>query len=314
MKTDTFMLTADDFTHIFVHSWIPEQPNEIKGIVQIAHGMAEHALRYHDFATYLVLQGYMVFANDHRGHGKTAGNERNLGILANTNSWQAVLGDMLMLNRHIHRLFPDKNIILLGHSMGSFYARAYLQIYPETISGIILSGTAWQAPLLLSTGLAVAKIQCLLKGDDNPSRMLTLLAFAAFNKKIKPIKTPFDWISRDEAICRNYTQDALCGFVCSSSFFRELFRLMKFVHRDDLYGQLNRNFPILILSGTMDPVGNYGQGPKQMLRFLDKKGFMNMEIKLYPQGRHEMLNEMNRAEVWDDLREWLGRKVRSNNR
>ena len=305
MKTNSFIISAEDDVHIFVYSWLPDDVNSIKGIIQIAHGMAEHAARYEEFATYMISQSYAVFANDHRGHGKTAGSIEDMGIIAGNNSWKAVLHDMLLLNQNIQASFPNKNIILLGHSMGSFYARAYLNMYPATISSVIISGTAWHSALLLAFGLGVAKLQCLLRGDGNRSHLLDKLSFGAVNDKFKPNKTPFDWLSRDEEACQKYTDDAFCGFICTSSFFRELFRLLKYVHRKELYAKLNQDFPILLFCGSMDPVGNFSEGPQRLYHFLKHKGFTNVKLKLYPDGRHEMLNETNRSEVYEDVKKWI---------
>ncbi len=307
MKADSFIISAENDVDIFVYSWMPDDVNSVKGIIQIAHGMAEHAARYEEFAAYMTQHSYAVFANDHRGHGKTAGSMENTGIISGNNSWKAVLHDMLLLNQHIHISFPDKKIILMGHSMGSFYVRAYLDVYPETISSVIISGTAWHPALLLSFGLGVAKLQCLLKGDGNRSHLLDKLSFGAFNAKFKPNKTPFDWLSRDQELCQRYIDDAYCGFVCTSSFFRELFRLLKYVHRKDLYLKLSKDFPILLFSGSMDPVGDFSKGPQKMYHYLKHKGLSNVKLKLYPEGRHEMLNEIDRSEVFDDVTTWINK-------
>jgi alpha-beta hydrolase superfamily lysophospholipase len=159
MIAEEFLISSEDNANLFVYSWLPEPGTRLKGVLQIAHGMAEHAGRYHDFGKYLSANGYAVFANDHRGHGKTAGNSNDTGFIANTNSWKAILNDMFLLNRHIFKHYPENKIILMGHSMGSFCARAYLELYPETISALILSGTAWQPSLLLNFGLLLARLQ-----------------------------------------------------------------------------------------------------------------------------------------------------------
>ncbi len=309
METDIFTIEADDDVRLTVYSWMPDDKSTVKGIVQIAHGMAEHAARYEAFAVYMVKHGYAVFANDHRGHGKTAGAMINAGYIGGGNSWRTVLGDMHLLNKYIKALLPGNKIVLLGHSMGSFYARAYLDIFASTISGVIISGTAWYGSSLLSFGLEVAKFQCMLLGKRNHSKLLDTLSFGSYNTPFKPNKTPFDWLSRDENVCRLYTADPYCGFVCTSSFYRELFRLLMYVQRKDLYENLNNDFPILILSGKFDPVGEKGEGPKQVETYLKKKWFTNVTMQLYDGGRHEMLNEINKIEVWEELTRWLARKV-----
>jgi len=305
MISEEFQFSSVDGTNVFVYSWLPETGTKVKGVMQIAHGMAEHAGRYHDFAKCLAANGYAVFANDHRGHGKTAGNTNDTGFISNTNSWKAILKDMFLLNNHIHNQYPENKVILLGHSMGSFYARAYLEIYPETINGLILSGTAWQQPLLLNFGLLIARLQCMFKGVKNRSELLDKLSFGAFNKKFEPVKTKFDWLSRDPNVSSRYVADPYCGFVCTSSFFRELFLLLKFVHSRKLYAGINKTFPVLIFSGSMDPVGNFSKGPKAMYAFLKNKGFTDLSLNIYSEGRHEMLNEINRKEVYKDVLNWM---------
>jgi alpha-beta hydrolase superfamily lysophospholipase len=306
MISEEFTLKSEDGTQVFVYSWFPEPGTKIKGVLQIAHGMAEYAGRYHDFAKYLTACGYAVFANDHRGHGKTAGNITETGFISHTNSWRAILKDMFILNSHIHNKYPDNRIVLMGHSMGSFYARAYLEMYPETINALILSGTAWHPALLLYFGLLIAKLQCSFKGLKNRSNLLDSISFGAFNKKFEPVKTPFDWLSRDNHVCARYTADPYCGFVCTSSFFRELFRLLKFVHGRKLYAKVDKKLPVLIFSGSMDPVGNFTKGPKTMYAFLKNKGFTDLSLNIYSEGRHEMLNEINRKEVYKDVMNWMG--------
>jgi alpha-beta hydrolase superfamily lysophospholipase len=300
MIAEEFTLIANDSTKVFVYAWLPDAGTKIRGVLQIAHGMAEHAERYSDFAKYLTANGYAIYANDHRGHGKTAGSVTETGYIAQTNSWKAILEDMFMLNRHIREKYPDHKLILMGHSMGSFYARAYLEMHTESINALILSGTAWHPSLLLNFGLLVAKLQCAFKGLKNHSNLLDTLSFGAFNKKFEPVKTPFDWLSRNNHICTLYTADPYCGFVCTSSFFRELFRVLKFVHKRNLYAHVNKKFPVLIFSGSMDPVGDFAKGPKAMYAFLKNKGFTDLSLNIYSEGRHEMLNEINHKEVYKD--------------
>jgi alpha-beta hydrolase superfamily lysophospholipase len=305
MISEIFFLKAEDSTQVFVYSWLPDHDVRIKGVLQIVHGMAEHAGRYHDFAKHLTTHGYAVFANDHRGHGKTAGSLHETGYITKTNSWRAILQDIFTLNGYIRNKYPDNKIVLMGHSMGSFYARAYLEEFSSTINALILSGSAWHNPLLLNFGLLVAKLQCFLRGEKNRSSLLDKLSFGAFNKRFEPAKTPFDWLSRDNHICTKYTADPFCGFVCTSSFFRELFRLLKMVQSRKLYACVKKEFPVLIFSGSMDPVGNFSKGPKSMYAFLKDKGFTDLTLNLYPEGRHEMINEINRKEVYKDVVNWL---------
>lgn len=305
MKTETFSLKTTDNVEVFVYSWTPDEKQAIKAIIQVSHGMAEHGARYEDFALHMVAAGFAVFINDHRGHGKTAGSVENTGFISGINSWESILEDMRLLNSHIHQLYKNIPVIMLGHSMGSFYARAYLEKFSENISGIILSGTAWHPALVLDFGLMVSKLQCFFRGEKNRSKLLDKLSFGAFNNKFKPAATPFDWLSRDVQICKKYTADEFCGWIATSSFFRELFRLLKFIHRHRIYQNTNKELPVLIFSGEEDPVGNFSKGPKKMYAFLKNNGFRNLSLTIYPRGRHEMLNELNKTEVYHNIINWL---------
>lgn len=306
MRTEKFIIKSDDNIDIQVYSWLPDVIQYAKGVIQVVHGMAEHAARYENFAEKMVSEGYAVFCNDHRGHGETAGAFVDTGFISGTNSWRSILGDINLLNKNIRQKFSDKPLILLGHSMGSFYARAYLQEFPETIDGVIFSGTAWNPALVLDFGLLVAKIQCLFKGEKNRSELLDKLSFGAFNKRYKPSVTPYDWLSRDTEVCEKYTDDDFCGWVATSSFFRELFRLIKYIQQPGLYEKVNKKMPILIFSGQDDPVGNFSKGPEKLFAFLKNKGFSNLSLTLYPKCRHEMLNELNKGEVFINILEWMG--------
>ncbi|HNZ43061.1 MAG TPA: alpha/beta fold hydrolase [Bacteroidales bacterium] len=309
MKEATFTITAEDHVEVFVYSWTPDDNTKIMGVVQIFHGMAEHAARYRDFAAYFAGAGFAVFANDHRGHGKTAGSVENTGYIAGNNSWKSILADTKLVNDHIHKILPNVPVIVYGHSMGSFYARAFLELYSGDLAGVVLSGTAWHPALVLGFGLTVAKIQCFTSGEKHKSKLLDKLSFGAFNKKFKPRATPFDWLSRDVDVCKKYTADDYCGWVASASFFRELFRLLKFIHRSALYQLTDTKIPVLIFSGEDDPVGDFSKGPRKMYEFLSKKGFTNVKLLLYPQGRHEMHNELNRLEVYKNMADWLAERL-----
>ena len=305
MISEKFTFISEDNTKVFVYSWKPDANVKMSGVVQIIHGMAEYAGRYQDFAKFLTSKGFAVYANDHRGHGRTAGIAENTGYITNTNSWKSVLKDIFLLNRQIHKIHPDVKIVILGHSMGSFYARAYLDLFPETIHAMILSGTAWHSTKMLHVALMVSKLQCLFMGEKVQSKLLNKVSFGNYNKNFRPNKTPFDWLSRDHSVCKKYNDDQFCGFICTDSFFRELFRLLIFIQSPKLYSNVNTKFPLLIFSGSMDPVGNFSRGPKAMYAFLKNKGFSDLSLNIYREGRHEMLNEINRKEVYKDILNWI---------
>ncbi|MCK9612872.1 MAG: lysophospholipase [Bacteroidales bacterium] len=311
MEQNNFTISSEDNIQLFVYSWLPDDMTSVKGVFQIVHGKAEHAGRYHDFASYLTNHSFAVFAGDLRGHGKTAGNVENTGFIAKKNGWKLILSDLLVINNHIQNAYPGKPLILLGHSMGSFYSRAYTDLHPDTVSAVILSGTAWQPLWLLNFGLLVAKLQIIFKGHRNRSRLLEFLSTGKLNNRFKPVQTPFDWLCSNPETCKKYKSDPYCGYDCTSSLFTDLFHVLKYIQKPSLYSKTQKNIPILIFSGAMDGVGDFSKGPIKFSNFLKEKNFSNVTLKLYPDGRHEMLNEKNKEEVYSDVVTWTDTNISS---
>lgn len=305
MKQEEFNLKSKDGFDLHIYSWLPEVERQLKGVIHVIHGMAEHAMRYSETAAFFNQKGYAVYAMDLRGHGGSLGKKGIKGFIEGKNSWKTIIEDIFLFDRYLKSKFPEMKHIMLGHSMGSFYLRAYMSLFAERKSLMVFSGTAQQNSLLLNAGLMIAMLQCLFIGRKKPSHLLNFLSFGTFNKNFKPVKTPFDWLSRNEEVCLKYHRDELCGFVCTTSFFRELFRLIRFIQSKDVYPDTDKNLPVLIFSGSEDAVGNFGKGPEHFSRILADKGFKNITKKLYPGGRHEMLNETNANEVMEDILNWI---------
>ena len=198
MKTETFFFDGSDKAKIFSYKWSPDDGIKIAGAVQIAHGMAEHAARYERFAAFLTSNGFVVYANDHRGHNKTAGSLENTGFFADKNGWALVVEDMHILTGKIKEQNPGLPIFLFGHSMGSFLSRNYIYTYPDEFTGVILSGTGGNPGLLGKVGKMIAGIEKSIKGPRHRSTLLNGLSFGSFNKPFKPNRTDFDWLSRDD--------------------------------------------------------------------------------------------------------------------
>ncbi len=307
MISETFSFETPDREKIFVYKWLPD--NEIKAVVQIAHGMAEHARRYEEFAKFLTDNSIAVYANDHRGHGNTAGDLDKLGYFADKNGWELVLKDMNRLTHIIKQEHPDKPIFLLGHSMGSLFARAYMVKYPNEISGVILSGTSGEGGLLVSLGKTIAKLQGTFTHPKKQSQLLNDMTFKDYNKAFKPAKTDFDWLSRDEKVVQDYINDPYCGQVVSNRFYYDMLSLIQFINKDSSYTNAPKDMPVLMFSGENDPVGNFGKGVKKVYNKYKKAGVKDITLKLYPEGRHEMLNETNRSEVYNDVLQWINSKI-----
>lgn len=277
----------------------------MKGIVQIAHGMAEHILRYESFANYLVKSGYIVYGHDHRGHGRTAKTTEETGYFSDENGFDKVVDDVKQFTDFIHEENPHVPIILFGHSMGSFIARRYVQLYGDVIAGAIFSGTGGDPGLLGKLGKIVAMRESRKKGRRTPSPLLDQLSFGSFNKQFKPNRTKFDWLSRDNEQVDLYVTDSMCGNVFSAGFFLDLFSGMERIHRKEEVKKTPQDLPILLVSGARDPVGNNGKGVRQVLLLYKRAGIENITMKLYDDARHEILNETNRDEVFQDLTLWM---------
>ncbi len=299
---ESFTFKALDGADIFARAWLP---STAKGVVQIAHGMAEHCLRYDWFARELVEQGFAVYANDHRGHGETAPSEDKLGYFADKDGWDTVVTDLKSLTDVIREKHPGCPVFLFGHSMGSFLSRDYIAHYGKDLAGVALSGTAGDPGLLGKAGLMVSKTQAFFKGGKSPSPLMDKLSFGAYNKAFAPNRTPFDWLSRDPAQVDAYVKDPFCGFLCSTQFYVDLLTGILKISSPEHIAKTPVSLPIYLFSGSMCPVGENGKGVQKTYQAFQKAGITDLSIKLYDQGRHEMLNEINREEVASDAIAWF---------
>lgn len=306
MSDKTFFLKMDDSVEVFVRQWARvENP---QGVLQIAHGMAEHSGRYARFASYLNGLGFVVVASDHRGHGQTAEKAGLMGYFAKEDGFDRVVDDLYTITRWIQGQFPKRPVILMGHSMGSFLARRYLQKYGRTLAGAILMGSSGDPGVAGKLGRQIALWQ--MREDPTlPSTILDRLAFGSFNKGIKSPQTKFDWLSRDPKEVQKYLDDPHCGMVCSSGLFHDLFTGLAKIHDPGQLTSIPKDLPLYVVSGGADPVGKNGSGVRRFVNQLKKQGITNIETKLYPEARHELLNETNREEVMQDLGRWLADRI-----
>jgi alpha-beta hydrolase superfamily lysophospholipase len=310
LHTNTLSFQDTDGIDIFVYYWIPQQQPP-KAAIQIAHGMGETAARYERFAKALTLAGYAVYANDHRGHGLTARVPERVGVtgkdgFCKMTEAMAQLTD-LIASRHL-----GVPVVLFGHSMGSFLVQQYMYRYTDKASGVVLSGTNGRQSPLLWAGIALAWLLAVIKGDDHRSKLLMYLTFGSYNKRFLPHRTASDWLSRDGAEVHRYLADPYCGVLLTAGFFRDFFLGLWEIHRPNRMARIPKRLPIHIFSGDMDPVGNLGKGIRQLVGMYRKLGLERVTYKLYPGGRHEMLNETNRDEVTRDVIAWLDRTVEEN--
>ena len=298
-----FNFQGSDHKRIAAYKWVPE--GTPKAVVQIVHGVIEHASRYNDFATYLTGQGYAVYANDHRGHGKTIEVKEEMGWFAEKDGWNLCVEDLHILRKMAQEDFPGIPYFFFGHSMGSFLTRTYITKHGEGLSGCVLSGTAVHPKALIVSGSLLAKLQALFRGKKFPSKMLSQLSFGAYNKRIKDPKTPYDWVSRDPTVVTKYMQDEYCGFLGTCGLFIDLMYGLNYINTRSHLSGIPSTLPFLIFSGAEDPVGSYGKGPQTLTEQYRRAGFSDLTLKIYPEGRHEMLNELNRLEVYKDIQAWL---------
>ena len=288
-----------------VSLWTPE--GKPKAVVQIVHGVAEYAGRYDHFARYLADHGFVVCGEDHLGHGKTV-DDGKYGYFGKKDGWTLVTADVRQLRVLMGERFPGAPYFLLGHSMGSFLARTYLCAYPGTVDGCILSGTGQEKPVLVASGKAVASTVCALRGPEAVSALVYKLSLGAYNEQFKPNRTSADWICRDEAVVDAYLKDPFCTFQPTAGMFRDMMGGLQYISSEEALSQMDPRTPIYLFSGDRDPVGSNGEGVKKAYGFFKDHGTADLTMKLYPGGRHEMLNEINKGEVYADVLAWLEKR------
>lgn len=278
-------------------------------ILQISHGMCEYIGRYDDFARYMARNGFVVCGNDHLGHGATSDGAGAMdGYFAEQDGRKYVLRDLHRMNSLACTAYPGLPLILLGHSMGSFFARLYAATYPETLQGLILSGTGGPNPLG-GVGIFLTKLLTKLRGPQFRSHLIHNIAFGTYLKKIENPVTQYDWITRDADIVAAYAQDKKCTFVFTVSAFHELMQILKAVNTPQWAQKLDKRLPVMLFSGDMDPVGDYGKGVRVVYELLQQAGVEDVSLKLYSGGRHEMINEVNRDEVYADVLAWCQKHI-----
>jgi alpha-beta hydrolase superfamily lysophospholipase len=277
------------------------------GIVQIVHGMNEYMGRYEDFARFLTQNGFIVCGNDHTGHGKSKG-EDGYGYFGDKDGNLVLVNDVRAMNDLIAKRYPRLGVVMLGHSMGSFICRSYITKYGGELSGIILSGTAGPNPLA-SIGLFLSRAIMLFKGPKHKSAFLNNMAFGHYNDRFEEKRTKADWLTRDTAIVDKYSADEMCTFVFTAGGYHDLLKLIKEISSKKWAGEVPHNVPYLVFSGSMDPVGGFTKGVSVVYDRLKAAGVKNITLKIYEGGRHEMLNDTEKATVYSDILGWINRVI-----
>ena len=292
-----------------IHARMCVPDAEPRAIVQIIHGIAEYIDRYDEFMSFLADNGIIAVGTDHLGHGKSIESEEQTGFFAYDNGWDYVVRDEEVLRLAMHENYPELPIIVFGHSMGSFMARTLLIRYPDAFNAAIISGTGNQGAALVNGGLIMGNLVTGLNGAHHYSKFLNNLAFGSYNKIYENPKTEYDWLSRDEANVQKYIDDPLCGFIPSCCLFRDMMTGVKFITNKKNLTAMNKDMPVYFMSGDMDPVGECGKGVQKAYNNFLEAGMKDVSIKLYPGGRHEMLNDINKDEVYTDILAWLESKI-----
>ena len=305
--TDHSFLSSNGKTDIHYRLCTPDVPP--RGIVQIAHGIAEHVERYDGFARFLAEHGFLVAANDHLGHGQSVSDEADLGFFAEKDGWKLAVSDLKKLHDLLVGAHPGLPCFLFGHSMGSFLARTYLIDHPGDLTGAVICGTGQQSPLLVAGGLLVGRAACRKHGARYKSEKLNSMAFGSYNKAIPQPRTACDWLTRDDAIVDQYVADPLCGFIPSAGLFTDMMGGIGYIGKKANLERMNKALPVFFIAGEQDPVGEYGKGVKKACRMFRDAGMRDVSIKLYPDCRHEILNELNKEEVMGDVLAWIEAKL-----
>ncbi len=306
-REETFYLENNNGFRFHVRSFLPHANNPI-GVLQIFHGMAEHGGRYSEFAKHLAQNGFATYIADHPGHGLTARNKKDLGVVEGKKGWNLMLKNQLKLLTHIRTKHTNTHVFLVGHSMGSILARHFTSIYPLYFKGLILSGPTETSKFQLKLGQTLTFVQSLFFPDNTKVKWFNRQFYNNFNKHFKSPPTLFEWISSKREEVNEYVSDPFCGFDCSVGFYRNLFWGIKEMQKNGRHLTFRKSLPILIFSGDQDPVGNFGKDAIKIHANYYVQGFHKLAIKVFG-GRHEMLREENKQEVFDYVLKWLQEKV-----
>lgn len=306
-KTKGSFLSSDGKTSVACYFYEPAD-REIIAVMQLSHGMCEYVERYEPFADYLCQRGIAFCGHDHLGHGATAPSKEDLGYFGDGNGPGQLVNDLFLFNHLLKSRYPKLPVVLLGHSMGSFIARLFLAKYPDAADAAIIMGTAGKNPAA-AFGAALAKAICKKKGPRHRSALLQAMAFGAYNRKTQK-RSVYDWLSKDQAIVEKYAADPWCSYTFTASAFHTLFTMVELLGRPQWPKAFPKKLPVYLVAGEDDPVGNYGKGVRETAQRLIEAGVEDVSLTLYPNDRHEILNETDREKVFHDIDQWIQTKIK----
>ncbi|MFR2855586.1 alpha/beta fold hydrolase [Hungatella sp.] len=287
-----------------LHTVLWEPDGEVRQLLLISHGMTEHILRYDPFARFLAEQGIAVIGHDHLGHGGTVQNGRS-GYFADKAGHVCVIRDLHRTASRICVMYPGRPLYMLGHSMGSFFLRRYLTLYGEELAGAIIMGTGDQAMPIVIAGKLIAASIGLIRGKEYQSKWMHQLVLGNYNRSFMPSRTDNDWLSKNCESVDQYCSDPFCNFKFTASAYCDFFNIMLDLKLHRQEERIPRSLPLFILSGAQDPVGEFGRGVRRVFRRYKKIGMTDTEMILYPDDRHELLNETDKEAVWHDILSWI---------
>lgn len=282
----------------------PENNAEPKAAIQVVHGMCEYFGRYKEFSDFMTSHGFAVAGDDHLGHGRTAERKEDRGFFSENNGWRFLVRDEKRMTEILKEKYPDTPIILLGHSMGSFIARLYTSWYSEGISAALFMGTSSGAPAGAAAGTAVKLLEN-AAGTKTHLETSQEIFYHFLTRRVSDKTGELDWITRDREKTKFFKEDPLGNFAFTAGAYRDLVKLLNEVSSKDWAYSLPKKLPVMLMSGEEDPISDYGKGARKVYRRLVKAGMENVSIRLYVDARHELINELNRAEVYEDILNWI---------
>lgn len=310
MQTKSFSQIMSDGYEIFINRWAPDTDEQIKGVVQLHHGLSEHSMRYDRLGSILAENGFVLNAYDMRGHGKSAENSINkktgiFGKIADKDGFNRAVKDLYEITNAVKKIYHDKKIILFGHSFGSFVSQSYIEQFGNTIDGVILCGTSGPKTHFVLVGNIISKLSKVIKGKDYTSPFFEKVAFGNYNNKVINPKTSMDWICSNEMTVSMYEMDNWCGFPLTTSFYCDMTNGLLQIHKRKNIKKIPNNLPVFFIYGSEDPVGDYGKTVTKLFNIYKNMGIQRVEIKSYEGYRHEILNENDCEVVEKDIISWI---------
>ncbi len=303
MRNEFFFPSSDGVTQIRALEWIPE--GEVKGIYQMCHGMVEHMERYDAFANYLASNGYYVVGHDHLGHGKSIASKENKGFFHQERGNEFLIADIHQLRHLADEKYPGLPHFIMGHSMGSFLVRQYIGVYGEGLAGAIIMGTGDQPTMILKAGKVLCKVLAAFKGWKHRSEFVNNMSIGSYAKVFANVTDGTSWLCKDPAIVKAYADDPMCGFVFTISAYYHMYDGMLRMKQQEAAGKVPKDLPVFFVAGAEDPVGGAGKLVENVYKQYVSCGLKNVKMKLYSNDRHEILNELDKEAVYEDILNFL---------